>query len=408
MTTAIRFDPFAAGTDENPYPVYAWMRDEAPVYHNHEHGFYAVSRFEDVHACSCDWQRFSSAHGIDLDHGGSHFGPNFINSDPPHHRAVRRALQPRFSSKYISEQLEAIVRERVAALLPAVSGRAEIDFADAFAWPLPVGISCQLLGFPPEDHSFLWQRLRAFQEREVGQTAAPAVAEAAAAELRGYVAAQVEERRRQPRDDLLSLLISARPDGHALPEEQVVGNGFLLLDAGILTTSCLLGNAIALLADHPGQRAWLRAHPGQIPNAVEEILRFESPLQHLSRTTTEDVSVGDTLIPAGSTVALLYGAANRDPAVWPDPERLDLSRPPNRHLAFGDGIHHCLGAPIARLEARIALEALLPHFDDLRHTGERIRLRSHELRGYVSLPISIASRGSVRSRGRGGAKRIAE
>jgi cytochrome P450 len=392
MTTTTEFYPFAAGTDEDPYAVYTWMREHAPVYHDEHHGFYALSRFDDVKAAACDWQHFSSAQGIDLDHAGEHFGPNFLNSDPPAHRAVRRVLQGRFSGKAVTEALELVVRDQVSALLADLVGRGgEFDYASEFAWSMPVAVSCHLLGFPPSDHAYLWERLVRFQEREVGQTAAPQASQDAAEELRAYVAEQVERRRRAPGDDLLSLLVSAVIDDQPLPDEQIIGNGFLLLDAGILTTSCLLTNALVLLDRHRDQAAWLRSHPDRIADAVEEILRFESPIQHLTRTTVEDVEMHGTVIPSGSTVVLMYGASNRDPRAWEEPDQLDLTRPAKRALAFGDGIHHCLGAPIARLEARVTLEALLPHLDHLHVTAPPVRLRSHELRGYVSCPASLAS-----------------
>jgi cytochrome P450 len=386
--TMIEFDPFSAGTDHDPYRLYALLREEEPVHHDTRYGFYALSRFEDVRSVSSDWHRFSNAQGIDIDHSGEHFGPNFVSSDPPRHRVIRRLLQPRFSRGAVTELLEPVVRERVAGLVANLRTRVEIDLARDVAWPLPFSVACDLLGFPVADHKFLWDASRRFEEREVGRPVPPSSAAWAARELREYVARQAE-RRRSSGNDLISLLVSAEVDGEPLSHEEVVGNAFVLLNAGSQTTACLLTNAFVLLHANPEQLAWLQENPHEVPRAVEEILRFEAPIQHFTRTTTEDVKLHGTRIPRGSKVVLLYGAANRDPNVWSDPDRLDLSRDPKRHVAFGDGIHHCLGAPIARLEARVALEALLPSLVHFRLTDTPIRLRSHQLRGYVSLPTGL-------------------
>ena len=388
--TMVEFNPFMAGTDDDPYPTYAWLRDEDPVYHSERHGFYAVSRFADVEAVSRAWQRFSNAQGIDIDQTGDLFGPNFITSDPPDHRLTRRLLQHRFSPRAISDAIEPLVRDQVNELVAKVAGNNAVDVGRELAWPLPFSIACHLLGFPSEDREFLWDASQRFEERQVGRSVAPEVAERAAAELRLYVAEQAAGRRRNPGHDLVTLLVSAEIDGKPLTEPEIVGNTFVLFNAGTQTTACLLTNALVLLGSHPEQLAWLTRNPDRVPDAVEEFLRFEAPVQHFTRTTTEEVSMHGIRIPHGSKVVLLYGAANRDPREWIDPERLDLSREPKRHVAFGEGIHFCLGAPIARLEGRIALEALLPHLRNYRLTDPPTRLRSHQLRGYVSVPAALA------------------
>jgi cytochrome P450 len=387
--TASPFDPFMAGTDAYPYAGYALLREEMPVYPERRYGFFAISRYEDVQAISRDWRRFSSADGIDLDRTGDCFGPNFVSCDPPTHRFIRSAIQHRFSPKAIRETLDRIVRAEVAKLLEPVVGSAEVDLARDFCWPLPFSVACHLLGFPLADREFLWNASQRFEERLAGQPFPPASAQEAARALRDYVADLADERRRSPRDDLISLLISAEIDGERLPDEQVVGNVFVLFNAGTQTTACLLTSALVLLDAHPEQGAWLVDNSDQIPRAVEEFLRFESPIQHFTRTSTEEVELHGTRIPAGSKVVLLYGAANRDPRAWTDPEHLDLAREPRRHMAFGDGIHHCLGAPIARMEACIALKALLPHLTNFRLTDNPTRLASHQLRGYVSVPAAL-------------------
>jgi cytochrome P450 len=388
--TALRFDPLMGGTDEDPYPLYEWLREEHPVCYDPRLDFYALSRYEAVQAVSRDWRCFSSADGIDIDGTGDFFGPNFVNSDPPRHRLVRNLIQHRFSPIAVRQALEPIVRAEADSLLGSIAERSEVDLGRELCWPLPFAVACRMLGFPPEDEDFLRSASERFEERRAGQLVPPAAAQTAAAELRDYVSGLAASRRRHPGDDMLSVLATADLNGRRLPHEEVVGNAFALFNAGTQTTACLLSTAIAHLLRRPDLCAWLAARPDRVPAAVEEFLRFESPIQHFRRTSTADVLLHGTEVPAGSTVLLLYGAANRDPRVWTDPDQLDLDREPHRHLAFGDGIHHCLGAPIARLEARIALAAILPRLRSARPAGSPARLASHQLRGYVSVPAELS------------------
>lgn len=385
---ALEFDPFTAGSDHDPYPLYARLRDERPVYHHPQHDFYAISRFDDVQALSRDWNTFSNANGVDIDRTGDYFGPNFLDSDPPRHRLLRSLVQKRFTPQAIRETVEPVIRDQVARSMHSIREKTEVDLGVELAWALPFTVACHLLGFPPEDADFLRDASRRFIEREAGVRLPPAAAQHAAQELQDYVTRTCERRRRNPTDDLVSLLVTADVGGEPLPEREVVGNIFLMFDAGTQTTACLLTSAIRLLDANPEQRRWLAQNPSQIPLAVEECLRFESPVQHLTRTTTVDVELHGERIPANSTVALLYGAANRDASRWVDPDRFDITREPKRHVAFGEGIHHCIGAPIARMEAAIALEALLPELETLRVSSPPTRLRSHLLRGYVTLPMA--------------------
>jgi cytochrome P450 len=388
--TALRFDPLMGGTDDNPYPLYEWLREEHPVHYDPSLHFYALSRYDDVQTVSRDWRCFSSADGIDIDGTGDYFGPNFVNCDPPRHRVVRGLVQHRFSPIAVRQALEPIVRAEVDRLVDSFAERSEVDLGHELCWPLPFAVSCRMLGFPPEDEDFLRGASERFEQRHPGDITPPAAAENAAAELRDYVSALAASRRRHPRDDLVSLLATAEHDGRPLPHAEVVGNAFALFNAGTQTTACLLSTAIVELLDRPDLCAWLVTRPDRVPPAVEEFLRFHSPIQHFRRTSTDDVVLHGTEIPAGSTVLLLYGAANRDPRAWTDPERLDLEREPHRHLAFGDGIHHCIGAPIARLEACIALAAILPLLRTARPAASPVRLASHQLRGYVSVPAELA------------------
>ena len=387
--TALDFDPYLAGTDDDPYPTYSRLREEEPVYYSRKHEFYLVSRFADVQAIARDWGRFTSARGTDIDQTGEHFGPHFINTDPPRHETMRYLFQHWFSPKAVDESLGSLIHDQVAQLVTRIEGSPSVDVGLEFAWPLPYAIACSLMGFPSEDWQSLYDASARFDEREVGNSAFSLAAEEATAELRNYVTEQAEYRRSHPGDDLMTLLVTATVDGKPLAADEIAGNAFMLMNAGTQTTGCLLTSALVHLGSNQEQRTWLRRNPQHVKGAVEEFLRFESPIQYFARITTQDVELHGTRIPAGSRVVLLSGAANRDPGIWTNPERLDLSRDPHRHLAFGDGIHHCIGAPVARLEARIALEALVPHLERFRLIGPPGRLRSHQLRGYVEVPAAL-------------------
>jgi hypothetical protein len=252
-------------------------------------------------------------------------------------------------------------------------------------------VIAELLGIPTADRDFFKQKsteVAQFDPAKPGGSH-PASDYGPAVELAGYLARQLDERRAQPREDLLSALLSAEIDGARLTPQELIGFAFLLLVAGNETTTNLISNAAVLLHRDPDQRRQLARDPTRIPTAVEEFLRFDSPIQGLARTTTRDTAVRGVEIPKGKKVLLLFASANRDEAQFPEPERLDVSRQPNRHLAFGFGNHFCLGSSLARLEARVAFEELLERLPDYRLLDERVeRLCSGPVRGAVSLPIA--------------------
>jgi cytochrome P450 len=353
------YDPFSLETQLDPYPTYAWLLEHEPVYRNSTRGFYALSRFADVQAAFRDWEAYSSAGGVTVDDLLEITGPSFLTMDPPRHDALRDILKAPFRPKQI-ETLEADVRTHVGALIAELDD--EVDIVEAFARRLPVRVICGLLGFPVEDERMLGRWSDLVLERRPDDEHTPAAARNAAAELRSYFVAQLEDRLRTRRDDLVGLVAAARLDGAPLPEEEQIGICFLLFEAGNSTTKSLLANAVYLLAEHRAQREWLLSNPDRIVGAIEEVLRFESPVQNMGRIVSRDVDLHGVTIPAGSRLLLLIGAANRDPRVFAAPDTFDLSRRPVRNLAFGDGIHHCIGGPLARVEARIALGALIARF----------------------------------------------
>jgi cytochrome P450 len=242
------------------------------------------------------------------------------------------------------------------------------------------------LGFPDADHEQLQEWFARMLDRATGQSALPASALAARDSMRGYLESAAADRRRTAQDDLLGFLVAAQADGQ-LSADEVIGGCMLLFMAGITTTSGLISNALLDLDRFPDQREMLRREPGRFPAAIEELLRFDAPIQTLVRTTTRDVNVNGSTIPAGSRVNLIWASANRDERRWSDPDRLDITRDPQRHVAFGEGIHHCLGAPLARLEGRIALEELFKRIPEYAVSGPVVRISTPTDRALERLPV---------------------
>jgi cytochrome P450 len=385
----LRYDPFAAAIHEDPYDAYRQLRDHAPLFHSPERDFWAVSRFEDVQPLARDWAGFSSAKGVDVDHTGDEMGAgNFLEEDPPLHDLLRNVVRRKFVPKELRADLEPFVRERVEALVADLKSRPAVDLGHELAWDLPIAVISHMLGLPEEDLDQLRSWEDRFAHRVPELPVVPPFSRKAAASIRNYLEEQLELRRRAPRDDLLTQIATAEVDGEPIGDA-AVGLAVILFVAGNETTSCLITNAITVLAEHPDQREWLAGNPEAIPAAIEEILRFESPVQHVTRVATQDVEVLGQELPAGARLLLLFGSANRDERRFDRPDELDLRRDPVRNLAFGEGIHHCLGAPLARLEGQIVLETILREMPDYRLAGPPVRLSSHILRGYVSVPAVI-------------------
>jgi cytochrome P450 len=388
--TARQYNPFMAGTTEDPYEEYRWLRDEQPLYHSEEFGFYAVSRYDDVRTVSRDWETYTSAQGVDVDNTALLGGPNVLECDPPEQTWWRRLLQRRFAAKAIREELTPVIEAEVKRLLDAAleGDLEEIDLGTQFAWQLPIVVTGYMVGVPKADQQRISDDLQVFQEREPGQTVPPKASEDAAADIHEYLTGLIEEKRRNPTDDLLSLMVTAERDGEPLPEDQVIGNTYLLLDAGTHTTSSLISHGLTQLDWHHDQRRWLAANPDRMPDALEEIIRYDSPLRVIRRVSVKESTFHGETVPEGASIFMLYCAANRDERRWEDPDTFDVRREPKRTMAFGDGIHHCIGAPIARFEAAIALAAVLERLPDYELNGPLVRIRSHMMNGYTSIPVS--------------------
>ncbi len=378
---------------DDPYPVYRRLRDEAPVHHDDRLDLWALTRFDDVQAAAKDWETFSTSQGgmgNDLDDTYRLFLPagDMAGVDPPVHTRLRGALRLAFSPSALRTRFEPIVRRKVVELIEAFEGTGQADFARDLARPLPGTTMFSWFGFPEADHPQLLTWFGELLERDPGQRALPARAVAGRDRMRSYMEAAAAERRVAPRDDLMSFLVAAQATGE-ISADELLGGSMLLFVAGITTTSGLISNSLLHLDRFPDQRNRIRDDPSVIPAAIEELVRFDAPIQVLARTATRDVEAHGRVIPAGGRVGLVWASANRDERRWEHPDRLDIDRAPQRHVSFGDGIHHCLGAPLARLEARIVLEELFRRIPEYAVAGPVVRIKTPTDRALESLPVEF-------------------
>ncbi len=384
----VRWDPLVVVDD--PYPVYRRLRDEAPLHHDEDRGIWAFSRFEDVQRAARDWQTFSRSEGNDHDDTYQLFQPagDLAALDPPEHTRMRGALRGAFSPSAIKARFEPAVRLTARRLIDRFADRGAADLARELARPLPAEMVCTWLGFPDDDHPELLDWFGHMLERVPGQRTLPASALEARDRLRAYIEEVAADRRATPRDDLLSVLVQAQANG-TISRDEVLGCCVLLFMAGITTTSGLISNSLFHLNRFPDQRELLRLEPERITAAIEELARFDAPIQTVLRTATRDVESFGAVIPAGAHVSLIWASANRDERRWRDPDRLDITRAPERHVSFGEGIHHCIGAPLARLEARIALEELFARIPTYAVSGPIRRVTTPTDRALESLPVEF-------------------
>jgi cytochrome P450 len=378
------FDPQALSAMDDPYPVFARLREEAPVFHAADRGLWVVSRYEDVRRILLDPETYASGQGT-VPTGFVSAKPMMISQDPPVHTRLRAATHLRFTPRRMAA-LDGFIRRTTRELLDAIDPAEEVDLFDALTDPLPVAVITELLGIGFEDRREFSHYAGAIIHAVEGE--GPSAGEAIEWIYR-YLEGVLEERAKRPGDDLVSALLQPVEEGQsALSHDEVVGFCALLLMAGTETTTNALGNAVVLLQRHPALRTQLAEQPAGLPAVIEELLRLESPVPGLSRVTTRDVEIRGVKIPKGERVHMAFAAANRDERVFRDPDVLDPTRSPNPHLAFSLGIHFCLGASLARTELRIALEELLARFPDYQASPERgVRLRSDAARGFAALPF---------------------
>jgi beta-dihydromenaquinone-9 omega-hydroxylase len=386
----LSYDPFAADVVADPYPWYRRLQAEAPLYHQDALGFWVLSRYEDVLAGARAHASLSSAEGIIYTRQPL---PMMLTMDPPDHTRLRRIVARDFTPSVVAAWrplVERLARDAVDRMLQ----EGTTDAVAAVASPLPILVIAEILGVPPEDYP----RFRLWSDQIVESLALndPNDIERATRTVDGilslqrYLTALVEERRRAPRGDLLSRLVQPREEG-TLDDSEVFWFSLLLLVAGNETTTNLLGNVLHTLASEPAVWDELRAGPDLVPGTIEESLRHDSPVQGFFRTVLSPHVVQGTEIPAGDRVLLLYGAANRDLRRYDDPDAFRIDRNPADHLGFGSGIHLCLGAHLARLEAGAVLTELARRFRRLEPAGEPVRGTNPILRGMSELPLSLTA-----------------
>jgi cytochrome P450 len=381
------YDPLYHTPQDDVYDIYALLRREHPVYYNGKRGVWCLTRHSDVQAAARDWRVFATAPGVDLD-APNHSGPgDFIDADPPRHDVLRNVVRRYFVPSAIAE-LSAAVSRRVESIIRDLREREEVDLARDFAWRLPSWVICRLLGLPPADDDHIEELVLNAFAREPGRVDVPEYALSALRELREYLADLAAVKRKQPDDGILSGIVAGEPD--APTPTETVGMAMMFFIAGTETTFALIGNALNLLCEHRDARRSLIEFPNGIDPAIEEAVRFEAPVQYLARTTKEPATLQGGEIPAGERVILIFAAANRDAARWPEPDAFDIGRQPQRHLGFGEGIHFCIGAPLARLEARLALPAFIEAFPEY-EVGAKRRLHSHIVRGWERLEADLGT-----------------
>lgn len=354
-------DPAWYGDDV--FADYRWLRENAPVYHSERAACWGLTRYEDVSWAERNPALLSSAHGSRPRVGPQ---PSMIDSDDPVHFRRRRLVSQGFQPRQVAA-LEAHIRDVVTGLIDRLAAKPErrADLIGEFAAVLPMTVIGELLGVAPEDHAKLQHWSDTMVRLSDGSKADPGAYQAAGEYLE-YLSTVIAARRAAPRDDLIGILVGAEIDGESLTERELYGESLLLLVGGNETTRNVISGGLKELLKEPALLDYLRQDTSRIPVAVEECLRWVSPIVNMQRQTTQDVELHGVTIPAGQSVLLLYGAANRDPEVFTDPETFDVTRRPNPHLAFGAGPHFCLGSALARLEIRVAFEELLVRLPDLR------------------------------------------
>jgi cytochrome P450 len=390
----VYYDPYDFEIDADPYPVWKRLRDERPLYYNERHGFYALSRWVDVERCSSDWKTYISSKGTILELIKSDFPippGSIIFEDPPEHDVHRALLARVFRPRKIAE-LEPKIREFCARSLDPLVGSGGFDFIGDLGAQMPMRTIGYLLGIPESDQEAIRDQIDeglklnedgtpklAYAEGDVGQSSL----------FEDYI----DWRVKHPSDDLMTELLQATfedVDGvtRTLTRDEVLGYVNLLAAAGNETTTRLIGWTGKVLSENPEQRAELAADHALIPDAIEELLRYESPSPVQARYVTKDVEHYGQVVPAGSVMLLLTASANRDERKFADPDRLDIHRKIDRHLTFGYGVHFCLGASLARLEGRVALEEVLKRFPNWQvDTAQAVQARTSTVRGWEKLPV---------------------
>ena len=384
MESGVSYNPISATTRAYPFDKYEELRQKDPVHRLRTINAWVLTQYEDTNAVLRDHARFSR------DYGGKSEYRSMLDTDPPDHTRLRNLVSKAFTPSSVAD-LAPRIQLLVDDLLDATEGRDRFDLIDSFAYPLPVTVIAEMLGVPSED-------IEVFKEwsNDIALSIEPTVSEEqqrrideSSQKLYDYFEVIIEQRRQSPQDDMITALITAEDEGDRLTHEELLATLMLLLVAGNETTRNLIGNGTLALIRNPDQLERLRNEPELIDSAINEMLRYDSPVQLDGRMATEEVEIGGKIIRPGQRAICLLGAANRDPSVFTNPEAFDIGRQEASHIAFGRGIHYCLGSPLAMLEGRVAFSSLLKQFSSIRLLAEPEYREQVVLRGVKELWVEV-------------------
>jgi len=395
------FDPYDHPLQDDPYPTYRRLRDEAPLFHNTEHDFWVMSRHADIHQALRSDHAYSNAMGVTLDASAwnehAHTVMSFLAMDPPEQTRLRKLVSKGFTPRRVSDlrpQIQKITDQHLAPCLES----GEFDWIADFAGKVPMDVISEMLGVPESDRDEVRRLADLLVHREHGLRDVPPAGIEASLALFDYYAGLMRDKRANPGDDLVSALLHVEDDGDRMSDQEITAFLFLMVVAGNETTTKLLGNAAFHLSRDPGQLERVFAAPGGdlVDTWIEETLRYDTSTQLLARQLIEDVTLHDVTAPAGAQLVMLIGSANHDERVFADPERFDLDRDPAelaQIMSFGGGRHYCLGANLARLEARVVLRALVARAARIEVDHESsVRFYSANVRGFAHVPMKAIAR----------------
>ncbi len=384
LESGVSYDPTSASILSDPYDAYDRLRTRDPVHRMRLINGWVLTRYEDVDMVLRDHRRFSKNDGREDEYR------SMLHHDPPDHTRLRSLVSKAFTPRAVRE-LHPRVQRIVDDLLNDLEGKDRFDLIESLAFPMPVTVIAEMLGVPAQD----MDRFKVWSN-DISLTIEPSLrddqirrVERASEELYAYFESIIEERRREPQDDMITALLNAEDEGDRLTHQELLGTLVLLLVAGNETTRNLIGNGMRALMKHPEQLHKLRDNSDLLDSAINELLRYDSPVQVDGRLVHSDVEVAGHRIRAGQRILCAIGAANRDPSVFTEPDKLDIERNERSHIAFGRGIHHCLGAPLAMLEARAAFSALLDRFSHIELVSEPVYRKQVVLRGVEELWVEV-------------------
>jgi cholest-4-en-3-one 26-monooxygenase len=374
-----------------PHHMFDWLREHAPVYFHPEPGgpgFWNLTKWDDCERVSREWKTYSSAKGTNIVDAEGGYELAMVNQDPPYHTKLRNLVRKGFTPRMV-DAMEPHIREMCTKILDRVAPRGECDFVVDIASELPLQVIAELLGVPHEERHLIFDwsnQMMGMEDPEYGTSMEGA--RLAATKMWAYAGQLAELRKKDPKDDLVSVLVHAEVDGERLTDFDFQIFFLLLAVAGNETTRNLITGGMLALMENPDQRERLMKDRSLLPSAIEEMLRWVTPVMHFRRTATEDTEVRGTRIRAGDKVLMWYISANRDEEKFPDPHQFDVGRTPNEHLTFGGGgPHFCLGFNVARLEIQIMFDELLNRFPDMEMTGPLSRMRNNFVNGHKHLPV---------------------